>query len=171
MFRVFLTIFLIVGSFGGQAVAGEFLDHTTQHEIWLPWPTMLRGKEIQPIHVCPGASFMTGVHVKDNRFLCEDGIKYSRGGRYSPSDIKVNRTPGGGPPKRYQSHGMVACPPGTAMVGLHEGLNTLLCVSLETTELFVDSHTVRQNMHACPHRSVMVGIHVDRNLLLCGRLP
>jgi hypothetical protein len=168
MFRGFLAIFLIIGAFGGQAVAGEFLDGSTQHEILIPFPPF--GNKIIQIHICRGGSFMTGVHVKDNRFLCEDGIKYPRGRRYSPSDIKVNRTPDHGPARHYQSHGMAACPPGTAMVGLHEDRNVLLCAPLETTELFVDSHTQRLGMHACPKGSVMVGIHVGRNLLLCGRL-
>jgi len=167
MGRIFLALCLFAGTFGGQAVAGEFLDQATQHAIAIPFGAVL-SQGIQSVHVCPCGSFMTGVHIRDNRFLCEDGITDSRGGRYTPSQIRVNVSPGTSR-QRYQSHGMAACPPGTAMVGLHEGKNALLCAPLETTELFVDSHTVRQNMHACPHGSVMVGIHVGRNLLLCGR--
>lgn len=166
MVSIFLAICLLAGTFGGQAVAGEFLDQTTQHAISIPFGVLPQG--VESVHVCPCGCFMTGVHIQDNRFLCEDGITDARGGRYTPSEIRVNASPGA-PRQRYQSHGMAACPPGTAMVGLHEGKNALLCAPLETTELFVDSYTQRLGMKACPIGTVMVGIDVGRNLLLCGR--
>jgi hypothetical protein len=171
MFRGFLAIFLIAGAFGGQAGAGEFVDYGTQHQIMPPFADFMgdKGTEVLALHICASGSFMTGVHVKYNRFLCEDGLSSFRGGAYSPSDIRTNLNPNKQPPVRYQSHGMAACPPGTAMVGLHAARNVLLCVPLQTTDWFIDANTARYGMHACPQGSVMAGIHVGRNLLLCGR--
>ena len=181
-FLIFTAFFLIAG--GGQVIGGEFIDpdNGTQYEIMVPF-TDLQNKGPLKLHKCGGSSFMVGVHVKNNRFLCEDGVGWFKAA-YQPSDITTNSMP----PKefeRYESHGMAACPPGKAMVGLHAGRNVLLCAPLQVTDLFVDSHTYRQpegaappilgsstgKMHACPKGSVMVGIHDGRDLLLCGRVP
>ena len=171
MFRGFLAFFLIIGAFGGQAFAGEFIDYGTAYKIMVPFSDFMgdKGSEVVGIHICAGGSFMTGVHVQENRFLCDDGRSWPRSG-YSPADIKTNVDPGRKGFHRYQSHGMAACPPGTAMIGLHAARNVLLCAPLPTTDWFVDPHTQRQRMHACPEGSVMVGIHVGRNNFLCGRV-
>jgi hypothetical protein len=168
-FFIILAIFLIAGSFGGQAVAGEFLDSGTD--------TRSKPLGTQDIHTCRGGSFMVGVHVGKNIFLCDDSFGYL-GKTYSPSDLTDQRTPTPAAPnispfRPYESHGMAACPPGKAMVGLHVGRNVLLCAPLQTRDLFVDEYTQTSTglrMHRCPEGSVMVGIHVGRNLLLCGRV-
>jgi hypothetical protein len=166
-FFIGLAIFLIAGSFGGQAVAGEFLDNGADPK---PLGT-------HDIHTCRGGSFMVGVHVGKNIFLCDDSFGYL-GKTYLPSDLTDQRTPTPAAPnispfRSYESHGMAACPPGKAMVGLHVGRNVLLCAPLQTRDLFVDEYTTTSKglrMHRCPEGSVMVGIHVGRNLLLCGRV-
>ncbi len=181
--QIFMASFLIAGALEGQAVAAEFIDpdNGTQYEIMVPF-TDFQGKGPLTLHKCAGSSFMVGAHVKNNQFLCEDGVGWF-GTAYQPSDLTTNAMP----PKvfeRYQSHGMAACPPGKAMVGLHAARNVLLCAPLQTTDWFVDSYTYRQpegvtsflgplrgSMHTCPKGSVMVGIHDARDLYLCGRVP
>jgi len=170
MLRIFLAIFLIAGAFGGPAVADEFVDYGTQYQFKPPFADFL-GQEPISLHICAGGSFMTGVHVKYNWFLCEDGKGWF-GSTYRPSELTANEMPGR--KERYSSHGMAACPPGKAMVGLHADRNVLLCAPLKMTDLFIDADTQRDKMpvmHACPKGSVMVGIHDAHNLLLCGRLP
>jgi hypothetical protein len=164
MFRIFLAICLIAGAFGGQAVAGEFTDTGTQTRIFVNFIGIESNVDL---HMCRGGAFMVGVHVGENRFLCDDSIGFM-GKTYAPSDLKPNYAPGR--QDRYSSHRMAACPPGTAMTGLHVGKNVLLCAPLQTNDLFVDASTERAKMHACPAGSVMVGIHVGRNLLLCGHV-
>lgn len=176
---LFLVSVLCVGS--GLAIATEFIDPEpgTQYEVTVTFTDFQKAPALM-LHKCGGSSFMVGVHVKMNQFLCEDGIGWF-GTAYQPSDLTVNAMP----PKlfeRYQSHGMAACPPGKAMVGLHAARNVLLCAPLQMTDLFVDSHTYRttgsgrpigrpmSGMHTCPKGSVMVGIHDARDLLLCGRV-
>jgi hypothetical protein len=169
MFCILLTTFMIPGTFGGQAIAGEFLDSGTD--------TRSKPLGTHDIHTCRGGSFMVGVHVGKNIFLCDDSFGYL-GKTYSPSDLTDQRTPTPAAPnispfRPYESHGMAACPPGKAMVGLHVGRNVLLCAPLQTRDLFVDEYTQTSKglrMHRCPEGSVMVGIHVGRNLLLCGRV-
>src|SRR3972149_3210552 len=75
MLRIFLAISLIVGALGGQARAAEFIDpdHGTVHQIMVPF-TDFRGEGPLTLHKCGGSSFMIGVHVKSNRFACEDGV-------------------------------------------------------------------------------------------------
>lgn len=158
--HIFMAFFLIAGAFGGQAIGGEFVDYGTQYLIKVRFADFL-GEGPLSIHICTGYSYMTGVHVKDNRFLCDDYVAV-----YPPSALTTNEAPG--QLQRYQSHGMAACPPGKAMVGLHAARNVLLCAPLQTTNLFIDADTQREGMHACPKGSVLVGIHDDRNLLLCG---
>ena len=98
---------------------------------------------------------------------------------YEPADIKPNAYPIF-KNKRFRSHGMDACPTGTAMVGLHATGNVLACAPLSqlyshmTVEFWVDPNTYRPlgtvNMHVCPNGWFMVGIHEARDLLLCGRI-
>jgi len=177
---LFLVSALCVGF--GLAIATEFIDPEpgTQYEVTVPFSDFQKAPALV-LHKCGGSSFMVGVHVKKNQFLCEDGVGWF-GTVYQPSDLTVNAMQ----PKlfeRYQSHGMAACPPGKAMTGLHAARNVLLCAPLQMTDLFVDSHTYRgvgpvggigglqqARMHACPKGSVMVGIHDARDLLLCGRV-
>ncbi len=168
MFRIFLALCLIAGAFGGQAVAGETVDIGTQTKMYVNFIGIERDLDI---HMCRGGVFMVGVHVGENRFLCEDRFGYM-GYSYAPSDLKPNYAPGRG--DRYSSHGMAAYPPGTAMVGLHVAKNELLCAPLPALvvnyDLIVDSHTERSGMHACQESRVMVGINVGTNQLLCGRV-
>ena len=187
MLRIFLAISLIAGAFGGQAVAAEFIDYGTSHQFMVPFADSSKGP--LALHICGGNTFMIGVHVKDNKFACEDSFPflYADGGdkffysiRYqSPAEIIPNAQRGS--VQRYESHGMAACPPGTAMIGLHAARNVLACAPFSSTnpsdsmwalDLFVDAHTYRnvggERLHTCPLGSVMVGIHDARDLLLCG---
>jgi hypothetical protein len=164
MFRIFLTICLVAGVFGGQAVAREFIDTDTHINWFVPLKDI---NDVLDIHYCRDAAFMVGVHVGKNEFLCDDSFGIAL------SDATVNFIS----PQllyRYESQGMAACPPGKAMFGLHVAKNVLLCANckrlIATRDLFIDAATVRLGMHACPEGSVMVGIHVGRNLLLCGHV-
>jgi len=166
MFRIFLAICMIAGTFGGQVVACEFLDTGTQTRIFVNFIGIESDLDIP---MCKGGTFMVGVDFGENRFLCDDSIGFI-GSTYAPSDLEPNYALD--PQVRYTSHGMAACPLDTAMVGLHAPQNVLLCAPCtaldETQELFVDADTVRSGMHACPEGSVMVGILVGHDLLLCG---
>ena len=169
MFRIFLAICMIVGSFGGQAIACEFQDAGTKIRMFVNFSDIERHLDI---HMCKGGTFMVGVQVEENRFLCDDSIGFMASA-YEPSDLEpnydaLNRH------VRYISHGMAACPPPTAMVGLDVDQNVLLCAPctafVATEDLFVDIDTVREGMHACPEGSVMVGILLGHDLLLCGQV-
>jgi hypothetical protein len=69
------------------------------------------------------------------------------------------------------------CCPGNApgqtrwvMVGAHLDLDVFKCAELDPPTYappFVDTGTVRDNMHACPPDSVMVGFHLQANQLAC----
>jgi hypothetical protein len=144
-------------------VAGEFLDTGTQTGVGVRME--VHGN--LNMHMCRSGSFMVGVNIGENYFLCNDDFGLL-GTAYKPSDLEPNYDPQKG--GRYTSHSMAACPPGKAMVGLHVGKNVLLCAPLKMRDLFVDASTRRVGMHACPEGSVMVGIHAGCNLLLCGRV-
>jgi hypothetical protein len=166
MLRIFLAICMIAGAFGGQATASEFLDKGTENRVFV---NFIGIEDDLDIHMCKGGTFMVGVDVEENRFLCDDSVGFM-GLTYAPSDLEPNYALGR--QVRYTSHGMVACPPDTAMVGLDVAEDVLLCAPCtaldETQELFVDADTGRLGMHACPEGSVMVGVLVGRDLLLCG---
>ena len=166
MLRIFLSIYMIASAFGGQAIACEFMDTGTEKRIFV---NFIDVESDLDIHMCKGGTFMVGVDVGENRFLCEDSIGFM-GSTYAPSDLEPNYALGR--QVRYESHGMAACPVDMAMVGLHVSQNVLLCAPCtaldETQELFVDADTVRLGMHVCPEDSVMVGILAGRDLLLCG---
>lgn len=166
MLRIFLAICMIAGAFGGQAIASEFLDTGTGNRIFV---NFIGIESDLDIHMCKGGTFMVGVDVEESRFLCDDSIGFM-GSTYAPSDLEPNYALDRN--VRYTSHGMAACPPDTAMVGLQVSRNVLLCAPCtaldETQELFVDADTERLGMHACPENSVMVGILAGRDLLLCG---
>ena len=168
MFRITLAICMIVGTFGGQAIACEFQDAGTKTSIFVNFSDIYRDLDI---HMCKGGTFMVGVQVEENRFLCDDSIGII-GSAYAPSDLEPNYA--FDQQVRYISHGMAACPPPEAMVGLDVDHNVLLCApcpSLVATEdLFVDIDTAREGTHACPEGSVMVGILPGQDLLLCGQV-
>jgi len=157
---------MIGGAFGGGAIACEFLDSGTENRIFVNFIDIESDLDI---HMCKGGTFMVGVDVGEIRYLCDDSIGFM-GSTYAPSDLEPNYALGR--QVHYESHGMAACPPDTAMVGLHVSRNVLLCTPCsaldETQELFVDADTVWLGMHACPEDSVMVGILAGRDLLLCG---
>jgi len=159
---------MIAGAFGGQAIASEFQDTGTQASIFVNFNDI---ESALDVHICKGGTFMIGVQVEEDRFLCEDSIGFM-GSAYAPSDLEPNYALDRH--VRYISHGMAACPPPTAMVGLNASKNVLLCAPcpafVATQDLFVDIDTVREGMHACPEDSVMVGILLDHDLLLCGRI-
>lgn len=187
-----LVLILLVLSFAQAAVAETFVDGGSQHNMAKPGlgslvkPGLVGGK-LHAVHVCGrGNAVMTGAHVGQNLFLCTDQLSMmSANGNtvtwspvYSSSDITSNYVNG---LSSYQSHGMAACPPGHAMVGLHAGANILACVDVARSapqgarlQQWVDGNTqTRQgmvNIHSCgAEGSFMVGIHVGRNLFLCGR--
>ena len=168
MLRIFLAICMIVGAFGGQAIASEFQDTGTKTSMFVNFSDIEMDLDIP---MCKGGTFMVGVRVEENRFLCEDSIGLM-GAAYAPSDLEpnyaLNRY------VRYESHGMAACPPPTAMVGLNTSKNVLLCAPcpafVASEDLFVDIDTEREGMHACPEGSVMVGILLGHDLLLCGQV-
>ena len=168
MFRIFLVVWMIAGAFGGQAIACEFQDTGTQTSIFVNFHDIESDLDV---HICKGGTFMTGVRVEENRFLCDDSIGLM-GSAYEPSDLEPNYALDRH--VRYVSHGMAACPPPTAMVGLNTSKNVLLCAPcpafVATEDLFVDIDTVREGMHACPEGSVMVGILPGHDLLLCGQV-
>jgi len=168
MLRIFLAICMIVGAFGGQAIACEFQDTGTKTRMFVNFSDIERDLNI---HMCKGGTFMVGVDVEENRFLCDDSMGLMAAA-YDPSDLEPNYALDR--QVRYTSHGMAACPPPTAMVGFDVDHNVLLCApcpSLVATEdLFVDIDTVRDDMHTCPEGSVMVGILPDHDLLLCGQV-
>jgi len=168
MFRIFLAICMIVGAFGGQTVACEFQDAGTKTRMFVNFSDIQRDLDI---HMCKGGTFMVGVQVEENRFLCEDSIGFM-GSAYVPSDLEPNYALDRH--VRYISHGMTACPPPEAMVGLDIDHNVLLCAPnpafVASEDLFVDIDTAREGMHACPESSVMVGILPDHDLLLCGQV-
>jgi len=151
------------------AAAFEFVDFNTQH--WMGFN----------VHICGQKSFMRGAHVQANRFLCTNKMTvYQHGGRKVIGEQMIVASRRLVSNQGYQSHGMAACPPGKAMVGLHAGKNQLVCGSMVglgkryALEVSIDSNTVEQEggvtMHACPVGSVMVGIHISKNLFLCGHL-
>jgi len=168
MLRIFLVICMIASIFGGQAVAGEFTDTGTQTRIFVNFSDIYSDLDI---HICKGGTFMTGIQVEENRFLCDDSMGLMATA-YDPSDLEPNYA--FDQQVRYVSHGMAACPPPTAMVGLDVDHNVLLCAPcpsfVATEDLFVDIDTAREGMHACPEGSVMVGILPDHDLLLCGQV-
>jgi len=168
MFRIFLAICMIAGAFGGQALACEFQDTGTKINMFVNFSDIQRDLDI---HMCKGGTFMVGVQVEENRFLCEDSIGLM-GAAYDPSDLEPNYALDR--QVRYTSHGMAACPPPEAMVGLDVSQKVLLCAPnpafVATEDLFVDIDTVREGMHACPEGSVMVGILPGHDLLLCGQV-
>ena len=180
MRRIILTLFLVVASMGGRATAAEFVDYSTAHQMAVPFSDVSQNP--LSLHICANYSFMIGVHVQANQFACEDVFtteppdsreSIRHGG---PAQIKPNANPNA-LNMRYESYGMAACPPGTAMVGLHAAGNVLACAPVPqyyTLEFMVDPHTYRflgtVNMHVCPKNWFMVGIHEGRDLLLCGRL-
>jgi len=159
---------MIVGAFGGQAIACEFQDAGTKTSIFVNFSDIERDLDI---HMCKGGTFMVGVQVEENRFLCDDSVGLM-GSAYESSDLEPNYALDRH--VRYISHGMVACPPPEAMVGLDVDHNVLLCAPdpafVATEDLFVDIDTVREGMHACPEGSVMVGILAGNDLLLCGQV-
>ena len=56
------------------------------------------------------------------------------------------------------------------MIGAHLDLNVFKCAELEPPTYappFVDTGTMRENMHTCPPNSVMVGFHRDADQLAC----
>lgn len=168
MVRILLTICMIAGAFGGQAIPCEFQDAGTKTRIFVNFNDIESDLDI---HICKGGTFMVGAQVEDNRFLCDDSIGFM-GSAYAPSDLEPNYALNRH--VRYLSHGMASCPPPTAMVGLNVHENVLLCAPcpafVSTEDLFVDIGTVRQGMHACPEGSVMVGILLGHDLLLCGQV-
>jgi len=168
MVRIFLAICMIVGAFGGQAIACEFQDAGTKTRMFVDFSDIERDLDI---HMCKGGTFMVGVQVEENRFLCDDSIGLI-GSAYAPSDLEPNYALNRH--VRYISHGMAACPPPTAMVGLDVDHNVLLCAPspalVTMLDLSVDVDTVREGMHACPEGSVMVGILLGHDLLLCGQV-
>jgi len=168
MIRIFLAICMIAGAFGGQALACEFQDTGTKIRMFVDFSDIERDLDI---HMCKGGTFMTGIQVKENRFLCDDSIGLM-GSAYEPSDLEPNYALNHH--VRYESHGMAACPPPTAMVGLDVDHNVLLCAPspalVTMLDLSVDIDTAREGMHACPEGSVMVGILPDHDLLLCGQV-
>jgi hypothetical protein len=159
---------MVAGAFGGQAVACEFQDAGTKTRMFVNFSDIHSELDI---HMCKGGTFMVGVQVEENRFLCDDSIGLI-GSAYAPSDLEPNYALNRD--VRYISHGMAACPPPTAMVGLNTSKNVLLCAPcpalVATQDLFVDMNTVREGMHACPEGSVMVGILLGHDLLLCGQV-
>jgi len=159
---------MVAGAFGGQAIACEFQDAGTKTSIFVNFSDIERDLDI---HMCKGGTFMVGVQVEENRFLCDDSIGLM-GSAYESSDLEPNYALNRH--VRYISHGMAACPPPTAMVGLNTSQNVLLCAPnpafVATEDLFVDIDTIREGMHACPEGSVMVGILAGNDLLLCGRI-
>jgi len=182
--RVFVLILLAL-SFAQAAVAETFVDGGSQHNMAKPGLGV--GGKLISVHVCGrGNAVMTGAHVGQNLFLCSDQLSMTSANGstitwspvYNPWDIRSNLVNG---LSSYQSHGMAACPPGHAMVGLHAGANILACVDVARSapqgarlQQWVDGNTqTRQgmvNMHSCgAEGSFMVGIHVGRNLFLCGR--
>jgi hypothetical protein len=166
MVRIFLAICMIAGAFGGQAIACEFKDTGTQTRIFVNFSDIECDLDIR---MCKGGTFMIGAQVEENHFLCEDSIGFM-GSAYEPSDLEPNYALD--QKVRYISHGMAACPPPTAMVGLDVDHNVLLCAPcpalIAMLDLFVDIDTVREGMHACPEGSVMVGILLGHDLLLCA---
>jgi len=168
MARIFLVICMIASAFGGQALACEFQDTGTKINMFVNFSDIQRDLDI---HMCKGGTFMTGIQAEENRFLCDDSIGLM-GAAYESSDLKPNYALD--QHVRYISHGMVACPPPEAMVGLDVDHNVLLCAPdpafVATEDLFVDIDTVREGMHACPEGSVMVGILAGNDLLLCGQV-
>jgi len=159
---------MIVGAFGGQAIACEFQDSGTKTSIFVNFSDIHRNLDI---HMCKGGTFMVGVQVEENRFLCDDRIGLI-GSAYAPSDLEPNYA--FDQQVRYISHGMAACPPPEAMVGLDVDHNVLLCAPnpafVATEDLFVDIDTAREGMHACPEGSFMVGILPGHDPLLCGQV-
>jgi hypothetical protein len=159
---------MVAGAFGGQAVACEFQDAGTKTRMFVNFSDIHSELDI---HMCKGGTFMVGVQVEENRFLCDDSIGLI-GSAYAPSDLEPNYALNRD--VRFISHGMAACPPPTAMVGLNTSKNVLLCAPcpalVATQDLFVDMNTVREGMHACPEGSVMVGILLGHDLLLCGQV-
>jgi hypothetical protein len=168
MIRIFLVICMIAGAFGGQAIACEFQDTGTQTSVFVNFNDI---KSDLDVRICKGGTFMTGVQVEENRFLCDDSMGLM-GSAYEQSDLEPNYALDRH--VRYISHAMAACPPPTAMVGLNTSKNVLLCapcpVLVAMQDLFVDTDTEREGMHACPEDSVMVGILPGNDLLLCARI-
>lgn len=68
---------------------------------------------------------------------------------------------------------MHCCPPGSAMIGLHQDANVFKCARLTdpTGVVTLDTGTQRNDMHACPFGQVMVGLHADLNQLACQTVP
>jgi dienelactone hydrolase len=65
--------------------------------------------------------------------------------------------------------GMVCCPPGQALHGLHLTSTSLLCrpAPQGSEDCFVDYATQRNGMHSCPKGTYIRGVHAESNLLTC----
>src|SRR5271165_2898633 len=128
---------------GAFASAQEVVDYTTAR---------------QGMHACPVGLYMTGIHVGNNIFLCN---QIGRGYQISEEIVDTSTV----------DFGMHACPSGKVMTGFHESENRLLCAPTPETMASArildqpPGQTVRQNMHACPINLPMSGIHVGNNTL------
>ena len=143
------SLFLLVATLlisSSLVRAGEVVDVSTVRE---------------GMHACPGDSFVTGIHVGQNKLLCSDLFAPFRSvvGGATLATVDVHT----------RDQGMHACPAGMAITGIHVGDDKLLCESLRGLgHREIDRDTTRQEMHACPPSTVAVGIHVGQNLLLCS---
>lgn len=125
-----------------QALATEYIDYGTQRSN---------------MHACQVGSYMTGLHIKDNRFSCTpDFSNYSYGNEWVDQST--------------QKLGMHVCPDEMAMTGYNYGKNLLLCARFPKALVneTIDTSTQRNSMHSCPMGSIMIGIHAGNNLLLCA---
>jgi hypothetical protein len=112
------------------------------------------------MHACPEGSYMSGVRVDNNEFLCA-----RRGLDTYQTSEEIVRYKGG-----YAEFGMANCPRGYAMTGFHEAKNQLLCAPLNGNARQIDYSTSRAGMHTCPGGGVMTGIHVGKNRLTCQKV-
>jgi hypothetical protein len=128
------------------------------------------GSQWNYMHVCQhGAVFfpMIGVDVHNNRFLCGNTPL----GEGAPNGNASQA------PFFYkgETHSVLVCDDGEAMVGLEVGNNTLACAPAklagqrkpDTGHEVVEPNHDRSTMHACPSGKVMVGIQAHDNVLIC----
>lgn len=111
------------------------------------------------MHACPVGTYMAGVRLSHNEFLCSN----QPGASYSEKD-EIVRKKGG-----YSEFSMAVCPKGYAMSGLHKKKNLLLCAPFPNSARAVDYSTSRAGMHTCPQQQVMSGLHAGKNRLTCQK--
>jgi hypothetical protein len=135
-----------------NASAGPLTDDFTDRCDGGAYRTIRNGMQ-----ACPPGMYLTGVHEKAGRALCQ----WMPGNWASVDHEFIDST--------TSKHGMDHCPPGFAMTGVHINNSTIMCAPFNASQSdsVVEKQLRRQGMMACPVGSAMAGIHAKNTWVSC----